>query len=259
MLVDHDVGRGAAVEGHHGHAAGQGLVDRRRVDLALARLDEHVEGGDRSGPVRGCVACGITLAPAVRSILAPGPSPSTTRRTPGSWAIVASRLRTFCFSRGPPTWPTTSWPPSGECTRAQRSWSVLVAQPGVVVGEVDAGPPGARVQHEGGYAEPLGRLGGLDAEPVRVDQVADVGPGEGHRLADRADRGHPARPEDAGAPEGGLAAARGEHGRRRARRRRGGTTISRVTRAAGVLARQELLGDQCDAHASMVALCLARR
>ena len=82
----------------------------------------------------------------------------------------------------------------------------------MVVHQVDAGLPAAGVQHHGRYAEPVGRLGHLEAQPVRVDQVADVGPGERHRLPDGGDRSHPARPEQAGTTEGGVPPARREDG-----------------------------------------------
>ena len=184
VLVDHDVGRGAAVVGDHRYAAGQRLVHRRRVDLALARLDAARRRWRCSVARSRPVACGITLAPAARSILAPGPSPSTTSRTPGSWAIVASRLSTFLLLERAPTWPTTSWPPSGEWTRAQRSWRSWSRSPGWWSSRSTPGFQVRGSQHDGRHAEPVGRLGGLDAEPVRVDQVADVGTGERHRLAD---------------------------------------------------------------------------
>ena len=86
MLVAHDLGGGAAVEGDHRHAAGEGLVHGRCVDLLLARLDAARRRWPGSGPARARSRCGITLAPAVRSISAPWPSPSTTSRTPGSRA-----------------------------------------------------------------------------------------------------------------------------------------------------------------------------
>ncbi len=54
---------------------------------------------------------------------------------------------------------------------------VLVAQAGVVVGEVDARLPGFGAQHDGRYIEPFGRVGDLHPEPVRVQEMADVGPG----------------------------------------------------------------------------------
>ena len=202
-----------------------------------------------SGPARGRWPAGSPWRRPRAAPSAPGPSPSTTRRTPGSCATVASRLSTFFFSSGP-TWPTTSWPPSGECTRAQRSWRCWSRSPGWWCSRSTPGFQVLRVQHDGRYAEPLGRLGGLDAEPARVDEVADVGAGQRHRLADGADRGHPAGPEDPGAAEVGLAAAVRRTRRRRGRRRPSAADDLAGDARGGDVAGEEVLGDQCDAHAS---------
>ena len=124
---------------------------------------------------------------------------------------------------------------------------VLVAQPGMVVLEVDARLPGLRVQHDRGYVEPLGRLGGLEPEPSWVDEVAHVGPGQGHRLADGADRRHPAGPEDPGAAEVRLAATVREHRDVVATGDQGGDDLTGDARG-GDVAGEEVLGDKGDAH-----------
>ena len=121
----------------------------------------------------------------------------------------------------------------------------------MVVLQVDARLPAARVQHDSGYAEPVGRLGHLEAQPVRVDEVADVGPGERHRLPDGGDRSHPARPEQAGTAERGLPPAGREHGDVVTSGYQAGQHLPGDV-GRGSVARRELLGDQCDAHASTV-------
>ena len=88
-------------------------------------------------------------------------------------------------------------------------------------------------------------------EAVGVDQVADVGPGELHRLPDRRDGRHPARPEQAGAVERGLAPTSGEdHDVVPTVGQAGDDLAGDVGR--GCRAGPELLGHECDAHASTV-------
>ena len=250
MLVPDDRGGGAPVEGHDRHAAGEGLVHGRCVDLLLPRLDEDVEGGLAGGPLEAA-PLGDHLGAGGAEHLGAVPVPECHQPDagqPGHRGEPAEHLAPLEV----PDVADDQLTAVGGVRAGPAVVQRLVTQAGVVVVQVDPWLPGAWVQHQGGYAEPLGRLGRLQPEPVRVDEVDHVGTGQRHRLADGGDRCHPARPEHPGTPERRLSSPPGEDddvvpGVDEPGRDLPGDVGGRCAR------RHELLGDQCDPHGPTLA------
>ena len=195
MLVPYDVRGRPAVVRDDRHAAGQRLVHGRCVDLLLARLQQHVEGGQAAGSlepggVRQHLGAGGPQHLRAAAV-AEDHQPHTGQPRRGVEAVEHLRAVEVSDVAGDEPVAVERVHPRPAVVQ------LLVAQAGVVVRQVDAGLPAAGVQHHGRYAEPVGRLGDLEAQPVRVDEVADVGPGESHRLPDRR------RPGSSGSPRTG--------------------------------------------------------